>query len=121
MASAVSRISRSAWGDRSAFPTRSLWGTADSAGRAVTCSIMIHRHFIGAVDFYQSDVHVFFERGRHVLADVIGLDGQLTVAAIHEHDELDFLGTAEIDQGVECRTDRASRIEHVVHEEDLLI
>ena len=33
-------------------------------------------------------LHALRERGRHVLADVVGLDRQLAVAAVDEHDEL---------------------------------
>ena len=41
--------------------------------------------------------------------------------AIDEHDQLDFLRTAEIDQRVERGANRAPRIQHVVHEQDFLI
>src|SRR5947207_11999384 len=101
MASAVSRISRISAGVRSAMPSRSLWRSVDSAGTVVTCSIMVHRHFIGAVNFRQADVHVLLRRRRHVLADIVGLDRQFAMPAIDQHDELDLLRAAEINQRIE--------------------
>ena len=56
-----------------------------------------------------------------VLADVVGLDRQLAVAAVHQHDELNRLGPAEIDQRVERRARRAAGVEHVVHQQDLRV
>src|SRR5215831_15074421 len=41
-----------------------------------------------------------------VLADVVGADRQLAVAAIDQDGQLDHLGTPEIDQGIERGPDR---------------
>ena len=58
---------------------------------------------------------------RQVLPDVVRLDGQLAVPAIDEHDQLNRLRPPEIDQRVERRPRRPARVEHVVHEQDLLV
>ena len=55
-------------------------------------------------------------RGRYVLADEIGTDGQLAMAAVNEDGQLDGLGTPHIDEGVESRADRAPCIEHIIDE-----
>ena len=44
------------------------------------------------------------------------MDGQLAVAAVDEHGQLDARGPAEVDQLVQGRAHRAAREEHVVHE-----
>ena len=56
-------------------------------------------------------------RRRHVLADVVRLDRQLAVSAIDQHDELNRLRPAEVDQRVERGANRPAGIEHVVHEQ----
>ena len=66
-------------------------------------------------------VHAFLQRRRHVLADVVGLDRQLAMPAIDQHDQLDFLRPAEIDQRIERRANRPARVEHIVDEQNLLV
>ena len=50
------------------------------------------------------------------LARVVGVDGQLAVAAVHEHGQLDARGPAEVDQLVEGGAHGAAGEEHVVHQ-----
>ena len=59
-----------------------------------------------------------FERRGQVLADVVGLDRQLAVAAVHEHDQLDRARPAEVDQRVQRGADRPAGVQHVVHQQD---
>src|SRR6266545_5564141 len=56
-------------------------------------------------------------RGRKVLADVVGPDRQLAVAAVCEAGELDSGGAAVVEERVDRRSDGASRVEDVVHED----
>ena len=55
-------------------------------------------------------------RGDERAADVVGPDGQLAVAAVDEHGQLDARGSAEVDQLVERGADRAAGEEDVVDE-----
>ena len=55
---------------------------------------------------------------RQVLADVVGPDRQLAVAAVGEHGELHALGPAVLEEGVDRGADRAARVEDVVDEDD---
>ena len=58
-------------------------------------------------------------RGRgQVLADVVGPDGQLAVAAVHEDRELHGRRPPVVEQGVDGGADGAPRVEHVVDEDD---
>src|SRR5262249_14187714 len=56
--------------------------------------------------------------GRDPLADVIGMNRQLAMAAIHKHGKLHSARTAEIHKFVERGAYRAARIENVVDEDD---
>ena len=56
-------------------------------------------------------------RGREVLADVVGADRQLAVAAVGEHGELHALGPAVLEQRVDRGADRAAGVEDVVDED----
>ena len=59
-----------------------------------------------------------FGSGRgQVLADVIGADGQLAVAAVAEDRELDGRRAAVVEQRLDGRADRATRVEDVVDED----
>src|SRR5947208_10711885 len=57
-------------------------------------------------------------RGRKVLADVVGADRQLAVAAVDEHGELDALGPSVVEERLDRGPDRAARVEDVVDEDD---
>src|SRR5690349_4618265 len=56
-----------------------------------------------AVDLLELDPDDLLARCRYVLADVIGPDGQLAMAAIDEDGEPDGLGSSEIDERVHRR------------------
>ena len=57
------------------------------------------------------------QRGGQVLADVVGADRQLAVAAVDEHRQLDGARAADVAQRVERGADRAAGEEHVVDED----
>ena len=57
-------------------------------------------------------------RGRHILADEIGLDGQFAVAAVDEHGQLNPARPAKIIQGVHGGADSAAAEKHVIHQHD---
>ena len=61
------------------------------------------------------------QRGREVLADEVGADRQLAVAAVDQHGELDGARPADVVQGVERGPDRAPGEEHVVDEHHDLV
>jgi aminopeptidase len=54
--------------------------------------------------------------GGKVLADVVGPDRQLAVAAVGEHCELDARRAAVVEQRLDRRADRAAGVEDIVHE-----
>ena len=51
---------------------------------------------------------------RDILAHIVCTNRQLTMAAIDEDSELDGLRTAHVDDGIKRRTDRTSRIKHII-------
>lgn len=57
-------------------------------------------------------------RSRQVLADVVRADGEFAVPAVDEDGELHRRGPADVRDGFEGRADGASRVEHVVHQDD---
>ena len=57
-------------------------------------------------------------RGRDVLADVVGADRQLAVAAIDEDGQADRLRPPEVDQRVHRGPDRPAGVQDVVDEHD---
>src|SRR5260370_9458202 len=58
--------------------------------------------------------------GGHVLADVVGSDRQLAMAAVDEHRQLDRARPAEVEQRVHRGPCGASAVDHVVYEHDHL-
>ena len=57
-------------------------------------------------------------RGGQVLADVVGPDRQLAVAAVDEDGELDARGPAVVEERLDRGADRAAGVEDVVDEDD---
>lgn len=74
-----------------------------------------------AVELRQADLHHLAARGGDVLADIVGADGQLAVAAIDEHGQLDRPGTAEREDRLDRRAGGAAGVDHVVAEHDVAI
>ena len=89
---------------------------ADSSRRP---RLALDDHLVGdAVDLGQQDVHHLFARRGHVLADVVGADGQLAVAAVDEHREAHRRRPAAVHQRIHGRAHGAPRVEHVVDHHD---
>src|SRR5262245_16285708 len=117
IASAVSRISTISSGVRSAMPSRLRWLSAVAATASMTLLPRLDGHLVDAIDLLQADLHTFLARGRHVLADVVGLDRQLAMAAVDQDHELDGSRPSEVDQRVERGARRPAGVEHVVDED----
>ena len=81
--------------------------------------VLLEDDLVAVIDLLQAHLHALVERGGQVLADVVGLDGQLAVAAVHEDDQLNRLRPPEIDESVERRARRPPGVEHVVHQQNL--
>ena len=62
--------------------------------------------------------HVVARGGRYVLADEIGTNGKLAVAAVHQHRETYGARTSVVDQGIHRGSNRPAGEEHVVDEHD---
>src|ERR671935_1433290 len=73
---------------------------------------------VDLVDFDELHLDALVARGREVLADVVGTDRQLAVAAVDEDGELDPVGTAVVEERLDRRANRAARVEDVVDEDD---
>ena len=73
---------------------------------------------VDAVQLLDPHVDPLLARGRQVLADVVGADRQLAVAAVDEHGELHPLGAAVVEQRVDRRPHRAPGEQDVVDQHD---
>ena len=71
------------------------------------------------VDLTEFDLNDLAARGRDGAADEAGFDGKLAMAAVDEDEQLHALGAALVEESVECGTDGAAGVEHVVHEDDV--
>jgi hypothetical protein len=80
-------------------------------------------HFValGPVGLGEAHMHALGVAGRQVLADVVGPDRQLAVAAVDEHGQSHRARTAQIGERVEGCADGAPGVEHVVDEDDDLV
>ena len=62
-------------------------------------------------------LHALAAGGRQVLADVVGTDRQLAMAAVADHGELDAGGAAVVEQRLDRGADRPAGVEDVVDED----
>ena len=76
---------------------------------------------VGVVDPGEPDHDALGVRRRQVLADVVGADRQLAVAAVDEDREPHGARAAEVGEGVERGADGAPGVEDVVDEDDHLV
>ena len=76
------------------------------------------RHPVCAVDLLEADVDPLLAGGRQVLADVVGADRQLAVAAVAEDRQLHPLRTAVVEERLDRGADGAAGVEDVVDEDD---
>src|SRR6266545_7230665 len=75
-------------------------------------------NLVGAVGLLEHDLDHLALGRRHALADVVRLDGNLAVPPVDQHGETHGTRTAEVDQTVQCRADRAPRVEDVVAQDN---
>ena len=76
------------------------------------------RHLVDPVALLEADVDPLLARRRQVLADVVGADRQLAVAAVAEHRELDPARAAVVEERLDRGPHRAAGEEDVVDEDD---
>src|SRR2546425_3964800 len=121
--SAVSRISVISSGVSGSMPRRSLELSEVWAARiAVAGLLSLHdQHFILAVQFSHLHLDHLFRVGGNRLADHVGVDRQLAMAAVDEHGEHHRLRTSEIDESIQRRADGAAGVEHVVDQNHDLV
>lgn len=70
------------------------------------------------IDFGELYFDDFVVRCLHRLPNIIGFDGKLPMAPVNQNAELNRLGSSIIKQCIHGRTNRASGVQHVVHEHD---
>src|ERR671937_1190017 len=68
---------------------------------------------VDLVDLDQLHLDALVARGREVLADVVGADRKLAVAAVDEHGELDAGRPAVVEERLDRRANRAAGVEDV--------
>ena len=88
-----------------------LHASASAAGSEIVTSV-------DPVALLEADVDPLLARGRQVLADVVGADRQLAVAAVAEHGELDPPRAAVVEERVDRGAHGAAGEEDVVDEDD---
>ena len=104
-------------GDRDQVPRAELFGgrsSARSSGRTSAMGFLTSRgrdeqDAVDLVDLEELHLDALPAGGREVLAHVVGADRELAVAAVDEHGELDALGAAVVEEGVDRGADRAAR------------
>src|SRR5207249_4464592 len=106
--------------------SRSRPAPASSAGASASsaCSGLLgffDHHAVVTVVLAEPDGHALAPGGREVLADVVGANRQLAVAAVDQDRELDRPRPPEVDDGVEGSADGTAREEDVVHQDDGLV
>src|SRR5216684_8230919 len=79
-----------------------------------------YHRLVDAVLLGDEDLDALRVRGGHVLADVIGTDRQLAVAAIDEHRQLDRPRASEVHQRIHRGSSRPPVVDDIVHEHDHL-
>src|SRR3972149_1149184 len=135
MAPAVRKTVSNSGGVRSSTSSRWAWRHAALAAVDVAwgASIAIaapslrrsgdrrdERYLVSAVHFCEPHLDLLVAGGGHVLADVVGPDGELAVPTVDQHDKLDGLRAAQVHEGIERRADAPTGVEDVVHEDDAL-
>ena len=85
---------------------------------AISASSSGDRDLVHVVELLDADVDALLARRRQVLADVVGADRQLAVAAVGEHGELHARRAAVVEQGLDRRAHGAPGVQHVVHDHD---
>src|ERR1700716_3540422 len=103
----------------SAMPVNARPSSSTSATKFLFLAGNDHR-LVDTVVFGNQDIDPLCIRGRHVLADVVRPDRQLTVAAIDEHGQLNRPRAPEIHQRVHRGPRGAAVMDHIVDQDDYL-
>src|SRR5690242_14505518 len=74
------------------------------------------QNLVDLVDLDELHLDALLARRRQVLADVVGTDRKLSVAAVGEAGELHARGSAVVEQRLDRGADRAAGVEDVVDE-----
>ena len=82
--------------------------------------LLHQQNFLHAVDFLELHFDDLVVGGLHHAADEARLDGQLAVAAVDQRQQLHARRAAVVEQRVERRAHGAARVQHVVHQDDVL-
>src|SRR5262249_3407 len=90
----------------------------NAMGRSSLWPSALDDDLVHAVRFREAHRDTLAAGRGEVLADVIGTNGELAVAAVDQDGELDRLRAPEVDQRVHRGARGAAREEHVVDEED---
>ena len=117
---AVSRIRSTSCRSRSPIDRRCRLGAAGgrSSRHRAALALVDEEHAVALVDLDELDLDPLVAPGREVLADEVGPDRQLAVAAVDEHCELHPGGAPVLEERVDRGADRATRVEDVVDEDD---
>src|SRR6266540_4250314 len=75
------------------------------------------QHAVDLVDLDELHLDALVARGGQVLADVVGTDRKLSVAAVDQAGELDAGGAPVVEEGVDRRADRPAGVQDVVDED----
>src|SRR5436305_4426634 len=86
---------------------RALWSTG-------VLPFASQHDLVDLVDLDELHLNALFAVGRKVLADVVGADRQLAVAAVGQHGELHARGAAVVEERLDRGADRAPGVEDVV-------
>ena len=92
-------------------------GDRDQVLHRASSGVPIEQDPVGAVDLLELDLDPLAAGGRQVLADVVGADRQLAMAAVDEDGELNARRPAALEERLDRSPDRASRVEDVVDED----
>ena len=84
----------------------------------LTSACSADRDLVDAVDLLDAHVHALGARGGQVLADVVGPDRELAVAAVGQHGELHALRAPVVEQRLDRGAHGAAGVEHVVDQHD---
>src|SRR5208283_4309431 len=103
----------------SAIPRSSIETTSNFGSLAMLLRFA-YQDPVETIDFAQLDVNALALGGWNILADEIGANWHLALAAIDQHRELNRFGTAEIRYRTEGGTHGAPGVEHIIDEDHAL-
>src|SRR3954452_9019993 len=89
-------------------------GPRSRADASYRCLLQLaDRDLVDAIDLFDADVHALVACGRKVLADVVGPDRQLAVAAVGQDRELHPLRAPVVEERIDRGADGPPGVENV--------